>query len=309
MSAKSPSRPARERLLRAALLGNAAFSATNGAAMTLFSREFAGLVGLDVPAALRLLGLGLLAFAGLVAWTGARKRLRALPAVLISFADLLWVAGSAALVLVPPPFMHPGAARAVLLVALAVLGFGVGQLLGVRRLLRETNPQLGAWRHCLSVDVDAPPGAMWQVVSDLGAISRFVPTLVRSDLVDHVTPREGAVRACADTSGRQWEEVCTAFEPRARRLRLRFRTEADNFPYPMQRMHGGWEVAPRGEGSRVTVWWSVTPTRSTVPWLLVAMMGHRLDSDFPAVLERMAAHAAGRPVAPAALRGLAAAPC
>ena len=309
LSAKSSSGPGRERLLRTALLGNAAFSATTGAAMTLFPNAVAGLAGIDVPVALRVLGLGLLAFAGVVAWTGIRNRLRAWLAVLISFADLLWVAGSAVLVLVSPPFMHAGSARPVLLVAFAVLGFGVLQLLGVRRLLRETSPHLGAWRHCLSVNVDAPPDAMWRVVSDLGAISRFVPTLVNSALVDDVAPREGAVRVCADTSGRQWEEVCTAFEPRARRLRLRFRTEADNFPYPMKEMHGGWKVEPHREGSRVMVWWSMTPTLSMVPWLLVALMGRRLDKAFPTVIERMAAHAGGRPVEPTSRRSLSVAPC
>lgn len=291
MSQSSPTRPVRDRLLRASLLGNAVFSATTGAALTLVPVEVAELAGLDAPAALRLLGTGLLAFAGLVAWVGTRARLRALPAVLISFADLMWVAVSVALVLVAPPLILAGGSLSVLLVALAVLGFGVGQLLGVRRLLRETHPRLGAWHHCLSVDVDVPPDAMWKVVSDLGAISRFVPALVRSDLVANVRPSEGAVRACADTSGRQWKEVCTSFEPHAHQLRLRFRTEADDFPYPMRVMHGGWEVASRGEGSRVTVWWSVTPTMPLLSWLLVAIMGHRLDAAFPSVVERMAAHA------------------
>lgn len=285
---------ARDRLLRASLLCNAAFSACTGAAMAALPRLVAAHTGLDTPVALRLLGLGLLAFAGGVAWTGTRGRLTALPAVVISFADLLWVVGSAALVLAAPPFIGAGGAESVLLVAAVVLGFGVTQLLGVRRLLRETAPDLGTWRHCLSVDVDAPPDAMWRVVSDLGAISRFVPALVHSELVGDVQPAQGSVRACSDHSGRRWEEVCTDFEPRARRLSLRFRTEADDFPYPMREMHGGWEVAPHGEGSRVTVWWSVTPTTAHLPWLLVAVMGQRLDVDFPPVIERMAAHALGR---------------
>lgn len=105
--------------------------------------------------------------------------------------------------------------------------------------LAQDRPRLGTWRHCLSIYVDVPPDAMWKVVSDLGAISRFVPALVSSDLVADVRPSEGAVRACSDVSGRQWEEVYTSFEPHAHRLSLRFRTEADKFPYPMRccRLH------------------------------------------------------------------------
>jgi hypothetical protein len=309
MSQRSLSHAPQDRQLRAALLGNAVFSATTGIAMALAPEDIARLAGLDAPALLRLLGLGLLAFAAVVLWIGTRERLRALLAVLISLADLTWVAASVAFILISPSVMPAGSTSAVLLVALAVLGFALAQLHGVRQFLRETDSQLGEWRHSLSVDVDAAPDVMWDVVADLGAISDFVPTLVRSDLIDHVAPGEGAVRACADLEGHQWQEACTVFEPRARQLRLRFRTEADDFPYPMRTMVGGWHVAPCGAGARVTVWWSVTPTMSTMPWLLVAMMGHRLDLDFPAVIARMAARAAGHPVAPVSRLRLASAPC
>ena len=130
MSQRSLSHAPQDRQLRAALLGNAVFSATTGIAMALAPEDIARLAGLDAPALLRLLGLGLLAFAAVVLWIGTRERLRALLAVLISLADLTWVAASVAFILISPSVMPAGSTSAVLLVALAVLGFALAQLHG-----------------------------------------------------------------------------------------------------------------------------------------------------------------------------------
>jgi hypothetical protein len=135
------------------------------------------------------------------------------------------------------------------------------------------------------------------VISDLGSISRYMPELAQSEIRGGLPAGVGAVRACRHEQGHRWAEQCTAFDEQAMKFDVRFLTEEAGFPYPMRAMHGGWQVEPRVGGSRVTVWWSVTPSvRFVPPWLVVALMGASIDRSFPKLVERMSAAALGRPV-------------
>jgi hypothetical protein len=60
-------------------------------------------------------------------------------------------------------------------------------------------------------------------------------------------------------------------------------------------MYGGWRIDPDDEGCMVELWWTLTPTVSP-GWLIVALMGLKVDRDMADLISRMVEAANGRPV-------------
>lgn len=130
--------------LRWVLLANALFSAASGLALVIapesisalfFAKTFA-LFGL-APATLVLeLGIGLLIFAGFVAFTARQKTLSLGQAKLIVLADLLWVVDSAAALAVFPDFLSPIGFYGVSITAVIVLILALDQIWGIAQIAR-----------------------------------------------------------------------------------------------------------------------------------------------------------------------------
>lgn len=125
--------------LRLALLGDAVASGATGLLMAAAAGPLAPLLGLPEPL-LRGAGLALLPYAGFVAWLG-RHPAPARGAVLaVVAANLLWAADCVlllALRLVTPSVLGVGF---VVLQALVVLGFGLAQWAGLRRVAAVAVP-------------------------------------------------------------------------------------------------------------------------------------------------------------------------
>jgi hypothetical protein len=292
-----------QRLLRAALVSNSAFSLASGLLLALAPASVASLLGGNHVGVLPVVGMGLVVFSLQVGFASQRVRVRPLEALLISLADFAWALGSLGLLAVMPGAFSPDGAWVFAGVATLVAAFGVAQLVGLRGYLKERTPGLGEFRYCLAVDVDANLEAMWSVLSDLGAIARYLPTLASSGLRKATTGSDqgsgnfGQVRECTSTRGQRWAEEVTGFDPRGHAFALRFLTQEPGFPFPMRIMHGGWQVAPVREGHcRVSVWWSLTPSVPFAGLAVVALMAASVDRDFPAVIARMAAAAMGEPL-------------
>lgn len=276
----------RSRLLRTALAVNTVFSLVSGLAFLLFAEELARFIGVS-PGLLAPVGVALLGWAGFVGWQTVRRRLSTLLALVTSLGDGTWVVGTIVGLAGWGGALTPSGVILAVGLAVVVAALAGAQLVGIRRIHAETDPDRGTrWRVCVPVEVAASPEAMWQVVSDLGAIERFSPDLVSSE-VDG-PPGRGTVRRCRDADGHTWEEECIRVEP-GRSLELRFRTEAEGFPFPVTAMTGGWVVEPSGDGSRVSVWWSFDPRPSWAGILMVPLMAAKLDRDFRKVVDRMAA--------------------
>jgi len=280
------------RLLRVSLSANAAFSTLTGVTLLLAGTQIAPWLGNVPPWLVTSIGGMLLTFAAFIAFIVFQLRpARALGVVAL---DIGWLICTVPLIFVPALLTEPGKA-AVLIVAVLVGGLAIAQMAGIRAALRDPVQGRGKYRHCIGVHVDAPAQAMWDTIADLGGISRFSPTLVSSALQDGARPSVGTVRVCTNTSGQSWSEVCEIFEPVERRLEVRFLTDEPGFPYPAKVMFGGWNVKKEGEGSMVEIWWSLTPTLP-LGWLVVTLMGLRVDGDFAAIISRMAEVAQGRPL-------------
>ncbi len=285
--------PRRTRALRAALGANAVLSTTTGLWLLLGAGGIASWLGDVPPPVLRAVGASLLVFVLII--TRVIVRPHPVVALVVTALDLGWVLGTAGILLFASG-IFTSLGQAALVGVAGLVGAAAGaQIAGVRRMLRDTQPGRGDWYHCVAVDVDASPDAMWAVVSDLSQIRRFSPSLVRSSLRDGEVSGVGALRTCRDDRGREWSEACERFDPAARELDVRFVAEAPDFPFPAEVMVGGWRVRPHGDGSRVEVWWSLTPT-TPLPWLAVALLGLSVDRGMAEAIARMAEAAHGRPV-------------
>jgi hypothetical protein len=125
------------RTLRFALRANAAFSIISGLVLALGATALSPLMGIEPPAVLRVVGIGLLPFAAWLLYGAAREELSLADARVAVAADVLWVVGSAALIAFDPIGLSPAGRIAVGAVALCVADFAIWQSVGIGRLGRR----------------------------------------------------------------------------------------------------------------------------------------------------------------------------
>jgi len=193
-----------------------------------------------------------------------------------------------------PGLLTPTGVALVLALAAVVGTLGVLQLLGIHAIL-AAGAEPGRYRHCIRLRSSAEPERLWRVIRDLGAISRYSPGLSSSYLEGAGVVEKGAVRVCTNTRDQRWEEEVIDVDDTARSVVLRFRCDAEDFPFPLTAVTGGWSVTrdPRGD-AQVDVWWIVTPKQRRFGWLVVALMTMALDRDLPRVVAAMEAAATDR---------------
>ena len=121
--------------LRKALLGNAVLSTLSGATL-LIAHEWVGrLLGVSATSGLAILGLSLIAFAGMLVLNARSSQVKTAEAWTIVCMDVAWVLGSVVLLWVVP-FRVQGK-WVVAAVADLVLLFAILQVVGIRKLQRS----------------------------------------------------------------------------------------------------------------------------------------------------------------------------
>ncbi|MBE9075997.1 SRPBCC family protein [Romeria aff. gracilis LEGE 07310] len=279
------------RPLRTALLANAVFSVTCGLLLLAWPSLIEGLLGIQAPLILPLVGLGLLLFAIDLLHQATRPRLATWRALYACAGDFLWVLGSVLGLLLFHRLLSATGTATLLTVALIVLTFGIWQLWGIDRTHRAEDSAL--YRHCLVVRTKAPATDMWDVIGRMGDIQNYTSSLVRSEMLDGKSPGVGAVRRCTDRAGRRWAEECIDFEV-GHSFTVRFVSEAPNFPFPVSTMVGGWEVISAGTGSDVMVWWELAPKPRFLSPILLPILAFSADRDLVQIIQRMAEDALGQ---------------
>lgn len=274
--------------LRLALVANACFSLVSSMLMFFRSEQVGGWLGLNSQLILQCLGLGLTVFAAELMFEATRPRVVTWRALVASAADFAWVIGSTVLLLSLPGLFSPSGNLLVIAVAGTVFGFGVWQIWAIGRA--HKTGENGQYRHCIIVETDVPSPAMWRVIGDVANIKDYMPSLKSSCVLEGRMPSVGAVRACEDHTGKKWSEEITDFSP-GDSFAVRFMSEAPNFPFPVKMMRGGWTVAASTTGSRVMVWWELTPKNELFAPILLPILAFQADRDFPKIIHRMAKHA------------------
>lgn len=272
-------------LLRNALIANALFSALSGLALVGFGGSVSQWMGVPPSWFLRIVGAGLLAFAAFLFGEARRDVLSPARALLATLADLAWVMGSVVLLLLPIAAFSSAGRWAVALVAAVVLVFALLQLAGLRALTRNRRGATNA-RSSFEIrhQVAAPPDAIWEIVRDLGRIGEFYSAL-RDVEVDG--EQLGARRTCENEQGQRWSEDVIEWDEGARTITLRFDTSDPGFPFPMQEMYGGWEVAEANGGADVVVWYEYTVRGGLLGEILAPLVAQRTKSGMEATISNM----------------------
>lgn len=277
--------------LRYALLSNALFSLGSALLLLFFPAAVGQWLGLEGALVYRAIGVGLILFALDLVHQATRPRIATWRALYASAGDFSWVIGTLALMVLASDLFSSRGTLFVAGIAAAVLSFGVWQILAIAQVHRVPNvARRGEYRHCIIVEVNASANAMWQVISDLGDIKKYMPSLKSSVVVSDREPGVGTVRTCEDQSGRRWSEECTEFNV-GRNFTVRFFSEDPDFPFPAKTMRGGWEITPSEVGSQVMVWWELMPKQKLLAPVLLPLLAWHADRDFPRVIQRMAAAA------------------
>ena len=278
------------RPLRTALVANAISSTACALFMILDPVLVGELLGIQAPVIIRLIGAGLVLFAIDLVHQASRPRMTTWRARYASVADFLWVLGTLLGVLAFPGTLSGSGLLIVLAVAGVVAIFGLWQLWAILAAHRVPGSKL--LRHCVLVNVASSADAVWDVVSQLGEIARYVPALASSEIIGGNHPQAGVIRRCVDLSGKSWSEECVEFDEPGRSFTLRFVSEAPDFPFPASRMLGGWQVMPaKNGGADVMVWWELEPKPKWLAPILLPLLGFRVDREFPDIIRRMAGDA------------------
>lgn len=261
-------------LLRLAIGGNALFSAFCGLILVSTTEPAAAVIGDINPWVLRLLGIGLLLFAAFLFWNVWRPTPHPVFALLITGADVGWVAGSAVLMLIPSTPMSASGTGVVAGIAGVVLVFALLQVAGLRALTRNRRGKTTA-RSAFSITqrVDAPPDAVWNLVRDLERIGEFSPSIQSVEVRGN---QGGARRTCEDRRGQRWSEDVIKLDDQARMLTLRFDTEAHDFPLPLDEMYGGWTIESAGDCADVTVWYEYTMRGGLLGEIVAPLIAHQI---------------------------------
>ncbi len=123
-----------DHVLRTAMRGNAIFSTGSGLFLAAAATMVAGLIGVEPPAVLRWLGVILIIYGLDLFWITSRPEVGRHWGLAAVALDVLWVAGSAVLVLTDLVPLTTAGIWAVIIVADIVALFAIWQGYGVWRL-------------------------------------------------------------------------------------------------------------------------------------------------------------------------------
>ena len=120
------------KVLKTALMLNAGFSFLSGFTLVLFHGAIANLFGVNNTSAFWILGIVLLGFAAFVYLESRKLRFGEVLSIIIQ--DILWVVGSAVIVIFQIFSLSRLGYAIVIDVALIVLGFAIAQSIGLRQM-------------------------------------------------------------------------------------------------------------------------------------------------------------------------------
>lgn len=247
------------RVLRTCLALNAMFSAISGSVLTFLPVAVSGLLFTqpwehDTPI-LRLVGIGIVLFALAPAMLAAGRPINKGGVRLIIFMDVVWVFASGALLFGFHPVIADTGIVAIVLVALCVAGFAIGQSVGLRRIRSspsraEVFSENGLISAHVRRDVAAPTNVVWRIITDHPGYADVADNLSRVELVSgHGL---GMKRRCFGLKGEHWEETCTAHQDGVA-FAFHVHTDARDYPYPISDLTGRWSVIQTEAGSQFAI--------------------------------------------------------
>ena len=279
-------RPTNSAALRRAMIANAVFSLLTGGFMLAVPGRVAALLGPPIGTIIVVIGATVAAYAIALVMAAAVVRTPDRIGMAAVAVDLGWVFATVFVLAVWGRELNRVGAWVLVGVATVVALFAFLEARGTDRIYRDSRKP-GWYYYEVSGVVPVRPDAIWEAVSDLGAIHRYSPGLTASRVITDGESGGGTVvRECVGTSGAVWQEECTLVKP-DRALNVHFRSEDPAFPFPFTTMDGGWRVAPGDGGSKVTTWFAFIPKNRALAFLIVPLVAKQFAKGFPAILDNM----------------------
>ncbi|MGI9451602.1 MAG: SRPBCC family protein [Geminicoccaceae bacterium] len=269
-------------LLRRTLQGNAIFSTVTGLACLLMPGLIAdllfsgdgSLLGFSPSPIILGLGIGVLAFAGLVFFVAKPTIMKLGLVKLIILADVLWVLDSAILLVFFSSALSPIGFEAVLITAVIVLVFATGQALGMASIYQgNSDVKISVDGPVMSIEAalgtKAEADRVWQVMSDQEAYADVADNLSKVEVLEG--QGKDMIRRCYDTKGQSWTESCTLWDE-GRAFGFRVHTEAADYPYPIAKLSGLWSLTPMAHGTEIKMVFTVEAKTGLANHLLFKVM-------------------------------------
>ncbi|MXQ07375.1 hypothetical protein GQ651_05900 [Alphaproteobacteria bacterium GH1-50] len=256
---------------------NAAFSLVMGVALTIAPAAAADLFFTETASwqvtVLRLLGIGLILFGADLILMVRDRFLTKGKVMAITVMDVGWVVGSAIL-LITAGALVTGTGKAVILVVAAFVAiFAAGQYSGARKIVpalsqASVTSRSGKLLAHVSRPVHAPRDVVWRVMNDHPGYADVADNLSKVEVVrgDGI----GMQRRCYGPKGENWLETCDRYED-GHAFGFRVHTEAEDYPYPMSKLHGVWSVKASESGSVFAIDIDITPKGSALTRALFTM--------------------------------------
>jgi ribosome-associated toxin RatA of RatAB toxin-antitoxin module len=282
-------------LLAETISVNALFS--GGCGLLLLAAATALTVPLGLPAWwLAGVGVGLLAFAGLLLWILAEPRRLAAGGRAALAADLAWVVGAVVVLVGFPSVLTPTGRTALTMLTGVVALLTSSQAMGLSRIRGRT--AMGTSRLTLRAQrtIAAHPERVWAAVADVADYARFASGIAATEVVSG--DGEGMVRACTDQRGGHWRETCTQWDEGHR---YRMTVDVDTYPLSyrllLHELAQTWSVEPVGDHTRVTLAFDASLKLGIIGTLAGAVLGRqlRIDEILDAYEEALSPAGAGPP--------------
>lgn len=153
-----------------------------------------------------------------------------------------------------------------------------------------------AERHMTSVrlerTIDAPPGIVWDVITDHELYAEAAPNLSTVEVVDGAA--ETMVRRCVDTNGNAWTERCTRWED-GRGFAVSVDVENSDFHRRLfSRFDGEWRLSEMADGVVVSIQFDFDTRFGPLGWLLARYFAWKAPSLVEAIFDRWEAEIAAR---------------
>ena len=216
------------------LTGNAIFSALNGILLLIFQEKVEHIFKVEPSNFFFVLGLLLLFFALTIIIE--IKRQRALPVLWIIIQDMLWVIGSIVLLVWNPFNVSAEGNIIIILVALVVFIFGLGQASGLARI--DEGSTKGQKIFKFKRKVKGTTSSVWETISDVANYHKVAPNIDGLTVISG--EKLGMVRSCSHGKD-SWSETCTLWEEE-KQYSFVIDTQAPDYPYPLKALKGTWMV-------------------------------------------------------------------
>jgi len=238
---------------------NSQFSALSGVALVLAAGLLAPLLFANpvdwAALGLRGLGVGLLAFAGVLYLLSQNKFISRATVTEIVVLDALWVLGSFVVIAFFSGVLTTNGVLIVAVVAMVVGFFAVSQFASASKIKKpvpvaRVTLRDGKLFATVKRTVAAPTITVWDVMTDHPAYADVADNLSKVEVLsgDGI----GMTRRCYGLKGENWEETCYLYEP-GHKFGFRIHTEANDYPYPFAKLTGLWTVEARPAGSEFDI--------------------------------------------------------